>query len=214
MFQVFTSWATIIIYSTCKHWVLQSDETACDPRSRGWADFLLSPVKSKSAFQFHHQRSIGMKYATQSPPKRKVTVIVFKAAANKRHFSQRTDLLIMNGKLPSLLFIKCSVTADERLVLKANGICHRMSEEGGGYTEIQNKRQEDRQGQTAWDKKVREWSGFFLLLSTLSHSWRMALGAGYPLHRLHLPPVQSVREQASESCRQLICVSAGESGLQ
>lgn len=86
-------------------------------------------MKSKSAFQFHYQRSVAMKCATQSQLKRTLTVIVFKAAANKRHFSQCGDLLIMNSKLPSLLFIKCLVTTDEVLVLKVNGICHRASKE-------------------------------------------------------------------------------------
>lgn len=59
----------------------------------------------------------------QSQLECKLTVIVFKAAANKRHFSQRSDLLIMKGKLLSLLSIKWSVTADERLVSEINGIC-------------------------------------------------------------------------------------------
>lgn len=80
-------------------------------------------------FQFHHQRSVAMKYAMQSQLICKLTVIVFKAEANKRHFSQHSDLLIMNSKLPSLLFIKWPVTADERLALKVNGICHRASKE-------------------------------------------------------------------------------------
>lgn len=84
---------------------------------------------SKSAFQFHHQRSVAIKYATQSQLKCKLTVIVFKAEENKRHFSKCSDLLIMNSKLPSLLFIKWSVTADEQLVLKVNGICRRASKE-------------------------------------------------------------------------------------
>lgn len=54
-----------------------------------------------------------MKYATQSQLKCNSTVIVFKAEPNKRHFSQRSDLLIMNGKLPPLLFIKRSVAGVE-----------------------------------------------------------------------------------------------------
>jgi len=53
------------------------------------------------------------KYATQSQLKCGLTVFLFKAAANKSHFSQCSDVLIMNRKLPSLLFIKLSVTAHE-----------------------------------------------------------------------------------------------------
>lgn len=74
-----------------------------------------------------------MKCATQSQLKCTPTAIVFKAGANKRHFSQCSDLLIMNSKLPSLLFIKWLVTADELLVLKVNGICHRASKRENMY---------------------------------------------------------------------------------
>lgn len=65
----------------------------------------------------------------QSQLKCNLTVIVIEAETNKGHFSQRSDLLIMNSKLPSLLFIKWSVTADEWLVLKENEICQRASKE-------------------------------------------------------------------------------------
>ena len=109
----------------------------CDLGSRVRTDLkdLSLTVKTKSAFQFRHQRSVAMKYAMQSQLKCKPTVIVFKAEANKRHFSQRSDLLIMNSKLPSLLFIKWTVTADERLVLEVNGICHSASKDRE-YVEI------------------------------------------------------------------------------
>ncbi len=133
--------------------------------------FLSLTVKSKSAFQFHNQWSVAMKYAMQSQLKCKLTVIVFKAEANKRYFSQHSDLLIMDCKLPSLLFIKWSVTADEWLVLKVNGICHRAWKEREDV-EIYWDSEKQKVRQT-WPVSERLKGGngqTFFFLSTMSHA--------------------------------------------
>lgn len=168
-----------------------------------------------------------MKYAMQSQLKRKLTVIVFKAAANKRHFSQRSDLLIMNSKLPSLLFIKWSVTADEWLVLKVNGICHRASKREREYTEVRwisvKEGKKGGQEQEVGEKKMRTDRLLFVFINLelcQEQCWmRVTVSTEYPLcypcdHLSFHTHGQSVRKEAYYSCWQLISVSAGVLGHQ
>lgn len=54
-------------------------------------------------------------------------MVVFKAGANKRHFSQCNDLFIMNGKLLSSLVLGWQLTTNERLVSRVNGIFREAS---------------------------------------------------------------------------------------
>lgn len=125
--------------------------------------------KGKSAFQCHHQQSVAEKHATQSQLRYNSTVIVFKAGPNKRHFSQRSDCLIMNGKLPSLLFIKRSVAADERLASKANKICRRGIKRERRCQDVQREEESQRWDDTGRERGVNGQASFCFLL-TLSHS--------------------------------------------
>lgn len=151
----------------------------CDLESEIWADFrdfLHWLHELTLLFNFIINKAQSEKYAVQSQLECKLTIIVFQAEANTRqHFSQCSDLLIMNGKLLSLLFIKWLVTADERLVSEMNGICHRASRGGRHW---KSEQQTDRQ---TWASVTEQKVG--LSLATLSHSEEYVL---YTVSSLHV----------------------------